>query len=76
MYAVYTIFPFGEMFLIMPGSRQGLDRFKAPGLMQSGMRHLIDQTYSLTYRVAEFWRDPQCLARADSKDNLDLCLLF
>jgi len=33
MYAVYTIFPFGEMFLIMPGRRKGFDRFKAPELI-------------------------------------------
>jgi len=44
MYAVYTIFPFGEMFLIRPGRRKGLDRFKAPGLMLSGITHLIEQT--------------------------------
>lgn len=54
----YILYFHGEMFLIMPGSRQGLDRFKAPGLMQSGMTHLIDQTYSLTDRVDEFWRPP------------------
>lgn len=41
----------------MPGSRQGVDRFKAAGLMQSGMTHVIDQSYSLTYRVDAFWRD-------------------
>lgn len=31
------------MFLTMPGLRKGLEKFKAPGLKQSGITHIIEQ---------------------------------
>lgn len=51
MYAVYNIFPVGEMFLTMPGLRKGLEKSKAPGLKQSGITHINEQI--TVYRIGE-----------------------
>lgn len=38
-----TRFPLGEMFLLTPGKRKGFDRFKALGLILSGITDLISK---------------------------------
>lgn len=48
------------MFLTMPGLRKGLEKFKAPGLKQSGITRIIEQI-----TVKHFGEESQYSVRAD-----------
>lgn len=48
------------MFLPMPGLRKGLEKFKAPGIKQSGITNIIEQI--TVYHVEE---ESQYSVRAD-----------